>query len=297
MSETSGPAQQSETILVTGATGNIGSIVVESLLSAGEKVRAAGTNVDAIKRRFGDSVEPVVLNFTDSSTWPGAFRGVTQMFLMRPPALGKPKTQMLPSLEAAQSAGVRQMVLLSLQGAEHNKVVPHYALEQWLRSSEVDWTFVRPSFFMQNLTTTHLTDIRERDEIMVPAGRGATAFVDASDVAAVAVQALLAPSEHRHVAWTPTGPEALTYDQIADNLTRVLGRRIVYRHPGVLRYARHARKTLGMPWGMVAVTTAIYSVARFGSAAGLTNDVLTVTGREPVSFADFAAREQQLWSR
>ena len=58
-------------------------------------------------------------------------------------------------------------MLLSLQGAEHNKVVPHYALEQWLRASGLGWTFVRASFFMQNLTTTHLTDIRDRDEIMV----------------------------------------------------------------------------------------------------------------------------------
>jgi hypothetical protein len=77
----------------------------------------------------------------------------------------------------------------------------------------------------------------------------------------------------------------------------VLGRNIVYKHPGALRYARHARKTLGMPWGMVAVTTAIYTVARFGKAGGLTDDVLTVTGHAPVSFAEFAERDQQLWRR
>jgi uncharacterized protein YbjT (DUF2867 family) len=204
---------------------------------------------------------------------------------------------MLPSLVAAKNAGVQQAVLLSLQGAEHNKVVPHYALEQWLRTSGMDWTFVRASFFMQNLSTTHLTDIRDRNEIFVPAGTGATAFVDARDVAAVAVDALLHPARHRNVAWTPTGPEALTYSQVAETLSAVLGRNIVYRRPGALNYAHHARTTLGMPWGMVAVTTAIYSMARLGRASGTTDDVLTVTGVPPLSFADFVTRERQVWTR
>ena len=71
-------------------------------------------------------------------------------------------------------------MLLSLQGAEGNRFVPHAALEAWLRESGLSWTFVRASFFMQNLITTHRSDIRDRDEIMVPAGHGATAFVDAA---------------------------------------------------------------------------------------------------------------------
>ena len=67
---------------------------------------------------------------------------------------------MLPSLEAAKAAGVGHVVLLSLQGAEHNTVVPHHALEVWLRDSGLSWTFVRAAFFMQNITTTHLSDVR-----------------------------------------------------------------------------------------------------------------------------------------
>ena len=76
---------------------------------------------------------------------------------------------MLPALAAARAAGVRHMVFLSLQGAEKNPVVPHAAIEKWLRSSGIRWTFVRASFFHQNLSTTHLTDVRDRSTIMVPA--------------------------------------------------------------------------------------------------------------------------------
>jgi uncharacterized protein YbjT (DUF2867 family) len=284
-------------VLVTGATGNVGSMVVELLLDAGVPVRAAASSAEAVQSRFGDRVEAVALDFTDPSTWEEAYGGVQQMFLLRPPHLGRPKSQMLPSLEAAKGSGIEHVVLLSLQGAEHNRLVPHHALEHWLRSSGLSWTFVRAAFFMQNLTTTHLTDVRDRSTLMVPAGDGATAFVDVLDVAAVATAALLDPPGHRDTAWTPTGPEALTYSEVAAILTDVLGRRISYPRPGVVRYARHASSTLGLPWRMVAVTTAIYTVARLGKAASLTDDVRTVTGHDPLTFRSFAEREAEHWTR
>ena len=291
-------------VLVTGATGNVGRHVVDELAAAGAPVRAAAGSPQGL-RGLGDTVtlrqhatiSPVVLDFTDPATWAAAYAGVEQMFLLRPPQLGRPKTQMLPSLETARAAGVRQVVFVSLQGAEANRFVPHAAIESWLRGSGLSWTFVRASFFMQNLTTTHLSDIRDRDEIMVPAGRGATAFVDTADVGAVAAAALLHPDRHRHRAWTPTGPTALTYAEVAQTLTDTLGRPISYPAPGALRYTLHARRALHMPWGMVAVTTAIYTAARLGKAAGLTDDVEQVTGRAPTSFEAFAHTHADRWRR
>jgi len=283
-------------ILVTGATGTIGSAVVRDLLAAGRNVRAASVRTADAAARFGDAADPVSLDFTDPATWEDAFDGVETMFLMRPPHLSKIDRDMVPALEAAKTAGVKHMVLLSLQGAESTTVVPHAKIEGWLRQSGLEWTFVRPSFFMENLTTTHLTDVRDRDTLMVPAGRGATSFVAASDVAAVASAALLDPPAHAGRAWTPTGAEALTYEQIAGTLTAVLHRRISYAKPGVIRYAAHARKHLDMPWAMVMVTIAIYSIARAGKAGGLTEDVRTVTGREPVTFADWAASHAERWA-
>lgn len=289
-------------ILVTGATGTVGRVVVDELLAAGARVRAAGGSAQGLTR-LADEVQPaerrlemVVLDFTDPSTW-DAYDGIERVFLLRPPHLGRPRAQMVPSLEAMVRAGARNVVLLSLQGAGRNRVVPHAALESWLHDSGLDWTFVRPSFFMQNLTTTHAADIRDRDEIFVPAGRGATAFVDALDVGAVAAAALLEPDRHSSRIWTPTGPEALTYDEVAATLSDVLGRPIRYAAPGIPRYAVHAHRRLRMALGMAAVTTAIYTAARLGSAAGLTEDVRSVLGRAPVSFAEFAQANARLWRR
>ncbi|WP_164737400.1 NmrA family NAD(P)-binding protein [Georgenia sp. SYP-B2076] len=289
-------------VLVTGASGNVGRAVVDALVRAGADVRAASRDGRTPRPGRGPAPRPgqmtgVRFDFTDEATWPGAFAGIEVMFVVRPPALGNARRDIIPALAAARDAGVRHMVLLSLQGAERNPVVPHAAIERWLRASGLGWTFVRASFFDQNLSTTHAADIRDRDEIVVPAGRGATAFVDAHDVGAVAAAALLDPDRHAGRAWTVTGSEALTYDQAAAILTAELGRPIRYARPGVLRYARHARRALHMPWGMVAVTAAIYTTARVGLAAGLTDDVRTVLGREPTTFAQFAHRERAAWAR
>lgn len=288
------------TVLVTGATGNVGRHVVPGLVRFGAPVRAA-TPPSATPPSTGPVteglIEQVAFDFTAPSTWDAAFAGVERMFLLRPPQLSQPGRDMVPALEAARRHGLQHVVLLSLQGAERNPVVPHAALERWLRASGLSWTFVRAAFFMQNLSTTHAADIRDRCEIVVPAGTGRTAFVDAVDVAAVATAALLDPATHAGRAWTPTGPEALSYEEVAAVLSGELGRSIRYTAPGATRYAVHARRRLEMPVPMVAVTTLIYTAARLGRAGGLTDDVRTVTGREPTRFAQFAHRERAAWAQ
>ncbi|MGY1620516.1 NmrA family NAD(P)-binding protein [Geodermatophilus sp. SYSU D00691] len=274
-------------VLVTGSSGNVGRPLVQRLLAAGVAVRCADREGGA----RGADAERVSFDFTDPATWDGAFRGITTMFLVRPPALGNVRRDVLPAVAAAREAGVRHVVFLSLQGAERLRVVPHATVEAWLRSSGMGWTFVRPSFFTQNLTTTHAVDVRDRDRIVVPAGGGRTAFVDTHDVAAVAAVALTEPSLHRARAWTVTGPEALTYDEVAAIMGEVLGRRITYSRPSIPRYLWHARRVLGMSPGLAAVTAAIYTTARLGLAAGLTDTVRQVTGNEPTAVRDTLRRE------
>jgi uncharacterized protein YbjT (DUF2867 family) len=283
-------------ILVTGSTGTIGKQVVRDLLAAGRRVRAADISTERVRQEFGDHVDPAVLDFTNPTTWYDAYKDIDAMFLMRPPQLSNIQRDMAPSLQAAKGAGLKHTVLLSLQGAETNQIVPHARIEAWLRESGLRWTFVRPSFFMENLSTTHAADLRDRGEIIVPAGTGATSFVAAADVAAVAAAALLDPGEHINKAWTPTGTVAMTYAEVADVLSEVLDREIRYTKPGALSYMRHAKSEMGMEAGMVLVTTAIYSIARFGKAAGVTDDVRAVTGRAPIDFRDWAIEHRDAWA-
>lgn len=269
-----------------GATGNVGRPLMTQLRAAGAPVRAAS-------RHAGPDGQ-VRFDLRDQSTWAAAFEGAELMFLIRPPDVADIQRDMVPALTAARSAGLRHVVLLSVQGAGNLPVLPHARLEKWLRQSGMDWTFVRPSYFSQNLSTVFAADIRDRQAIIVPAGRGRTAFVDTHDVAAVAAAALLDPAAHRGRIWTPTGP-ALTYYEVAAVLSAELGRQIRYLRPGVVRYAQHAHGTLQMPWPMVALTTMLHMSARFGLAGHETNDVRAVTGRDPLTFAEFASRERAAW--
>lgn len=277
-------------ILVTGATGNVGAEVLRRLVDGGEDVIAA--------RRPGDTAPRAVdFDFLDPATFDRAFAGITTLFLVRPPAISNVRRDLVPALEAARRSGVEHVVFLSLQGADKNSFVPHAKVEAWLTGSGMQTTFLRPSFFMQNLSTTHRSDIRDRDAIMVPAGGGATAFIDVLDIADAAVAVLRRPERYRGAAPTITGGEALTYDAVAEILSRELGRPIRYARPGVLRYVAHARRHLGMPLGMVLVTAAIYTTARLGLAASLTTELTAITGRAPRTFEEFAHRERAAWAR
>ncbi|MBG6224258.1 uncharacterized protein YbjT (DUF2867 family) [Arthrobacter sp. CAN_A2] len=279
----------SSPVLVTGATGTVGRPLVAALRALGVPVRPAS--------RRGTDPEGVAFDFGAPSTWPSAFDGVSTLFLVRPPHIANVARDMVPSLVEARRRGVRHVVLLSVQGADRVPVLPHARLERWLRSSGMSWTFLRPSYFDQNLSTVFAADIRDHDRILVPAGAGRTAFVDALDVASVAAAVLREPGLHRGRAWSPTGREALTYSEVARILSEVLGRPVTYRDPGILGFFRHARTDLGMDAPMAVTTTVIHATARLGVAKHLTDDVRLVTGREPASFRSFVDRERAAWER
>jgi uncharacterized protein YbjT (DUF2867 family) len=282
-------------ILVTGAPGNVGTPLVQELLRLGASVRVAAWDVVIARAAFGSAVEVVPFDFTDPATF-GAFEGVERMFLLRPPAIADVDGVIVPALRAAAERGVRHVVFLSIQGAERNRIVPHRKIEDRLRRSGMAWTFVRAAYFMQNLSTTHAPEIRELDEIWVPAGRRSrTAHVDARDVAAIAARALVEDG-HEGKAYTPTGPTALTYDEIATILTAELDRPIRYADPGLLAFWHRLRRR-GTPRAMVGVMLGIYTAARLGMAAGITDDVERITGRLPIAFPAFAQDALDAWAR
>lgn len=274
-------------LLVTGATGNVGAPLVTALRKQGAEVRPAS--------RHPLDPQGVVFDFGDPATWDAAFEGVRTMFVVRPPQIADVRRGLVPALVRARARGVRHVVLLSVQGAGVVPVLPHAGIERWLRASGMDWTFLRPSYFDQNLTSVFAADIRDRNELVVPAGHGRTAFVDAGDVAAIAARAMLEPGRHIGRVWTPTSEQSLTWDEVAAVLSAVLGREITYRRPSLARYVRHARSVLGFDVPMTVMTALIHATARVGVAGRLTGDVRAVTGRAPITLEEFAQRERAVW--
>ena len=280
-------------ILVTGALGNVGAEVVKLLHAAGRRIRAADIDVEKIKGHFGDSVEATHFDFSDPHTYKAAFQGVEKMFLMRPPQITDVKRYMFPAIDAAKQAGVKHVVFLSLIGIEKLKVVPHYKVEQYLQQSGLQTTFLRCSFFMQNLNTTHRQEIKERSEIFVPVGKAKTSFIDVRDIGAVAAVAL---SEEGHAGknYDLTGSEGLDYWETAEVMSEVLGRRITYRNPNPLHFFIEAIRR-ERPIAQALIMLLLYTATRFGMAEAVTHEVQRLTGRKPISFRQYVQDYHEMW--
>lgn len=199
-------------VLVTGATGNVGAAVARHLLARGEPVVSALR--DAADPAVVAGSESRAFDFENPEGWADALAGVDRLFLLRPPAIADVQRHLFPVIEAALQHGVRHIVFLSLQGVQFNTATPHHAVEKQLRALKAPFTFLRPNFFMQNLSTTYAAEIRDRSEIAVPAGRARTAFIDVDidididtdDVGRGAACARPAAALHRRAGHDLQGP-------------------------------------------------------------------------------------------
>lgn len=271
------------TVLVTGATGNVGREVVRALLARGVPVRAAlrdpsraaGLPAAAARAR---------LDLQDPSSFGPALEGAERVFLVRPPHLGD-GLALRPFVRALRPAGVAHAAFLSLQGV--NPFVPHWRIEKDLEASGVAWTHLRAGFFMQNLETMHADGIRRRGAIEIPAGGGRTSFVDVRDLGEAAAAVLAAPAAHAGRAYVLTGAEALGYGEVARLLSEALGRPI--RYPRLSAAAFRARLAeAGADPGLARVAARIYLVVRLRLAGAIAPDLGRLLGRPPRTFCAYA---------
>ena len=280
-------------ILVIGALGNVGAEIVKQIQARGRTVRAADIEAERVKARFGDSVEAVRFDFTDPHTFEATFHGVEKMFIMRPPHISNIQRDMYPAIEAAKRAGVKHAVFLSLIGIESAKFVPHYKVETYLKELQFDTTYLRCSFFMQNLNTTHRAEIKERDEVFVPVANAKTSFIDVRDIGAVAA-IVLTQTGHENKNYDLTGGEKLDYWQVANILTETLGRKIMYRNPSLLKFfVTHLRR--GTPFMFALVMTGLYLSTRNGMAEPVTNEVERILGKKPITFKQYTQDYKDAW--
>ncbi len=271
------------TILVTGAGGNVGREVVRALAARGANLRAAVYS--RADRPVLAGVDAVRFDFANPTTYAEAFRGVAQLFLVRPPAISNVDRDIRPVIDYATAHGVNHIVFLSLVGVDRNRIVPHAKIETLLMASGVPWTMLRSGFFMQNLDTTHLADIVEHDDLFIPAGGSRTAFIDTRDIGDVAARVLTEPG-HEGMAYELTGSEALSYDEVAAIMTAELGRPITYSRPSLLAFVRRMRQR-GHPWSYIAIMGGLYLTTRLGMADTVVPDAATLLGRPPLTMRQY----------
>jgi len=283
-------------ILITGATGNVGEELVKSLVKTNHSVIVGVRDIEKAKEKFADNldfIDIINLDFTRPDTHKEALKGIKKVFLVRPPQISNVKKFIFPFIDKALEEKIEHVVFLSLLGVERNPVVPHYKIEKYLEKSSIGYTFLRASFFMQNLNTTHCQDIREYNEIFLPAGNGKTSFIDVRDIAEVAVK-VLTEEGHMKEAYSLTGKEAMDYYQVAEAFTRVLGRKIEYTSPSIFKFYRRMRNR-GMDRGYVLIMIALYITARLGLAKKTTNTLENLLDREPISVEQYVSDYKQSW--
>ena len=271
-----------QTILVIGGTGKTGRRVAERLKAQGVPVR--------IGSRSG---EPP-FDWEDRGTWEPALRGASAAYVSYYPDLAVPGTSKLIGAlaERAMAAGTRRLVLLSGRGEEEAE-----RAEEALKASGAEWTIVRCSWFMQNFSEGYFAEPLAAGELALPAGDVLEPFVDAEDIADVAVAALTEDG-HAGRLYELTGPRPLTFAEAVAEIGRATGRSLRYT-PIPIEAFEAGLAAEDVPRDLIALLRYLFTDVLDGRNQELADGVQRALGREPRDFSAFARRAaaEGAWSR
>ena len=282
----------SNKILVTGATGNIGSALVQELKASDSDFAVMtskpGVTIAGVETRHGD--------FESVASLTAAFNGIDTLFLLFP--LVENKVDLAKyAAEAAKAAGVKHIVRSSGAGADSASTfaLPKLQgeIDDVLSATGIPTTFLRPAGFMQNYVTYQSQAIKDGAIYMADGGQ-AQSLIDARDIAAVAARVLTNPNAHAGKAYTLTGGEAFTGEQAAATISAALGKPV--KHVSVPTEAAVATMNQwGMPPFIVNVMDSLNKIVSAGYASGVSPDVEIILGRKPRTFAAFVNESVGVW--
>ena len=257
--------------LVLGATGKTGRRIVQRLTQRGVAVR------------IGSRSASPAFEWEDRATWAPVLQGVGAIYLAYYPDVAIPGAveTVRAFVRAAVSAGAERVVLLSGRGEEEAE-----RAEQVVRDSGLAWTILRASWFAQNFSEGFLAEQVAAGEVCLPAGDVAEPFVDADDIADVAVAALT-DARHAGQLYELSGPRLLTFAQAVGEIARVTGRGLRYQQ--ITPAQNHAAmQAAGVPPDFVWLVDYLFDTVLDGRNAHLTDGVQRALGRAPRDFADYA---------
>lgn len=271
--------------LILGSTGKTGSRVAAELNQLGLPVRTAA--------RSGADVR---FDWSRRASYAPALDGIGRVYLVAPILRLDFAGDVSAFLDEAEAAGVEHVTFLSAYGMEHapEEVATRAVELDLLVRKSMSHTILRPAWFMQNFSETFLRPID--GAIIVPTGDGAEAFIDASDIAAVAAASLADPQAHAGAAYSLTGPEALTVAQAADLLREETGQTV--KHLDLDREAWVAGAIAnGIPPEYGAVLRQLTETIASGHGSRPDGTVERVLGRSPRTFRTFARANANAWRR
>jgi len=288
-----------EKILITGATGNVGLTTLKLLESKnypGVEVVAAVRDIERARKIEGiANCNFCQFEFDEPSTYDRALEGVTKIVLIRPNQVSDVSRYIFPFLAKAEQVGVKHIVFISIVGAERNRIFANHRTENHFKKLGIPSTILRPSLYMQNLSTFHRHDIQDLDKINIPGGTGLVNYIDVRDVAEAIVTVLMLPG-HENQAYDITGPEVMDFYQIAKIFSAELERDIKYTRPSAIKFVRQ-KLVDKKPLLHVLTLSLLYNAVRNGKM-NYTNDVFrSITGHDPRHLANFVHEYRANWTK
>ena len=276
------------TYLITGGTGKTGRRIVPRLVEKGAHFIVASRS-----GRMVDGYNSVRFDWTDKSTFEAALNQVTAIYLLAPTDTTDSLGAMQPFLDRALDSGVKRFVLLSASSISKDGPMMG-AVHAYLETHATEWTVLRPTWFMQNFSEQqHMPTIRDEGCIYSATGEGRVAFIDAEDIANVAVEALT-----RRVSFNCdlilTGPEAISYDTVAETISQNIGRSVTHVILSEAELAERYMK-LGMDEEYARTLSAMDTAIASGSEDRMTDEVVNAIGREPHTFNYFVKANRKAW--
>ena len=283
-------------ILITGATGSAGSHVVRALLRQKQDVRVFARDAERARELLGADCEIAVGDFADAQSLRAALEGVGALFLSCADNPCRVAWE-TAAIDAAVAAGVERIVKLSSITAAPGAPVAfwdwHGQVEDHLRSARVSTVVLRSSFFMSNVLAA-AEQVAHEGRFFAPAGEARIAMIDPRDVGDAAAAMLVTPV-YVQGAFVLTGPAAITYSDVAAELSAATGREVEFVDVGD-DDARDAMIEAGMPAFVAEQIVAIFAQAREGINEEVTGTVESLTGRRPRDFAEFAREHAGLFA-
>ena len=286
----------SKSVLVTGATGKTGSEVVKGLIAKGETVRAGAHTPEKAREMFGAhaGVQVVPFDFGRPETFDAALAGVDRIWLLAVTGDTAPDQALMPFVDRAKAAGVRHIAYMTTRGVEMDETNPLRQVEHYIEKSGIGYTFLRPSWFMQNFSSGFIAPmITGMGGIYLPAADAKSSFIDARDIAAVGVAALTEPG-HNGKAYALTGGQAWTYGEAAEILSQAAGKQIRYVALSDEDF-RSGLAAQGWKPEQIEMFSNLFSGVRQGWAAAVSPDVANVLGRPQITLEQFAQDHAAVW--
>ncbi|MBN3583897.1 NmrA family NAD(P)-binding protein [Algoriphagus aestuarii] len=283
-------------ILVTGATGNIGHEVVHYLseIHSDSSIFAAVRTIEKAKKDFKNypNLHYRQFDFENENTYSTAFAQIDILFLLRPPHISDVEEIFRPLLNSAQKNGIAKIVFLSVQGAEKSKVIPHNKIEKLIQELQFDYIFVRPSYFMQNLTTTLLPEILNKRRITLPSGSAKFNWIDVKNIGEATSYLISQFEEYQNQAYEITGTENKNFGDVANLMTEITGEKISFKNINPISFYFRKKKE-GVTSGFAMVMTILHFLPRLQSEPEISDNYQKLTGKVPTTLKEFIEREKR----